>query len=167
MGAEEHRAKAAKQVVCAVITVSDTRTKETDGSGAAIMESLKSHGHDVKRYSIVIDDVPMIQKALREAMEDKSVQAVILNGGTGVTSRDSTIEAIEDFKGKELPGFGELFRALSYQEIGAAAMLSRAVAFVSEGKIVFALPGSTAAVKLATEKLIASELGHIVSEATR
>jgi molybdenum cofactor biosynthesis protein B len=167
MGADEHRAKAAKKVVCAVITVSDTRTKETDGSGAAITESLKSHGHDVKRYSIVKDDIPIIQKALREAMEDKSVQAVILNGGTGVTSRDSTIEAIEDFKEKELPGFGELFRSLSYQEIGAAAMLSRAVAFVSEGKIVFALPGSTAAVKLATEKLIAGELGHIISEATR
>ena len=167
MGADDHRAKAAKKAICAVITVSDTRTKETDGSGAAIMESLKSHGHEVKRYAIVKDDVPMIQNALREAMEDGAVQAVILNGGTGVTSRDSTIEAIDSFKEKELPGFGELFRALSYQEVGAAAMLSRAVAFVSEGKIVFALPGSTAAVKLATEKLIAGELGHIVSEANR
>lgn len=167
MGADEHRAKAAKKVVCAVITVSDTRTKENDGSGAAIMESLKSHGHEIKRYAIVKDDIPMIQQALRDAMEDTAVQAVILNGGTGVTSRDSTIEAIEDFKGKEMPGFGELFRALSYQEVGAAAMLSRAIAFVSENKVVFALPGSTAAVKLATEKLIAGELGHMISEATR
>ena len=167
MGADEHRAKAARKAVCAVITVSDTRTKETDGSGAAIISSLKSHGHEIARYSIVKDDIPMIQKAVREAMEDVAVQAIILNGGTGVTGRDSTIEAIEDFKGKEMPGFGELFRALSYQEIGAAAMLSRAVAIVSEKKAMFALPGSTAAVKLAMEKLIAGELVHIVSEANR
>jgi len=167
MGADEHRAKAEKKVVCAVITVSDTRTKETDGSGAAIIDSLKSHGHEVRSYSIVKDDIPMIQKALREAIDDVMVQAVVLNGGTGVTERDNTVEAIEGFKGKEMPGFGEIFRALSYQEIGAAAMLSRAVAFVSERKVIFALPGSTAAVKLATEKLIAGELGHIISEANR
>lgn len=167
MGADEHRAKAAKKVVCAVITVSDTRTKENDGSGIAIMESLKAHGHEIRQYSIVKDDVPMIQKSLREAMEDDAVQAVILNGGTGITARDNTIEAIVDFKEKELPGFGELFRSLSYDEIGAAAILSRATAFVSKKKLVFALPGSTAAVKLATEKLIAGELGHIISEANR
>lgn len=167
MGADEHRSKAAKNVVCAVITVSDTRTKETDGSGAAIMESLRSHGHEVKMYTIVKDDIPMIQKAVREAMEDVAVKAIILNGGTGVTGRDSTIEAVGDFMGKEMPGFGELFRALSFQEIGAAAMLSRAVAIVSEKKVIFALPGSTAAVKLAMEKLIATELGHVISEADR
>lgn len=167
MGADEHRAKAAKSVVCAVITVSDTRTEESDTSGKTIIEILKSHGHQEKGYAIVKDDIPMIQGKLREFIEDKAIQAVILNGGTGITSRDRTIEAVRDFAEKELPGFGELFRSLSYEEIGAAAMMSRAIAFVCEKKIVFALPGSTAAVKLATEKLIAGELGHMVWEANR
>jgi molybdenum cofactor biosynthesis protein B len=167
MGADEHRAMAAKSVVCAVITVSDTRTEESDTSGKTIMDTLRARGHDVKGYAIVKDDIPMIQGKLREFLEDKTVQAVILNGGTGITSRDSTIEAIEGFAEKEMPGFGELFRALSYEEIGAAAMMSRAIAFLCEKKIVFALPGSTAAVKLAVEKLIAGELGHMIWEANR
>ncbi len=167
MGADEHRAKALRKAVCAVITVSDTRTKETDGSGAALMASLKSHGHEIASYEIVKDDIPMIQNAVKAAMGNAAVQAIILNGGTGVTGRDSTIEALEEIKGKEMPGFGELFRALSYDEIGAAAMLSRAVAIVSERKVIFALPGSTGAVNLAMEKLISGELGHIVTEATR
>lgn len=167
MGVDEHRAKASKSVVCAVITVSDTRVEESDSSGKTIIEVLKSHGHEAKGYAIVKDDIQMIQGKLREFIEDKVIQAVILNGGTGITSRDCTIEAIGDFAGKELPGFGELFRALSFEEIGAAAMMSRAVAFICEKKIVFALPGSTAAVKLAVEKLIAGELGHMVWEANR
>lgn len=167
MGTEEHRARAVKSVACAVITVSDTRTKDTDESGKAIIDILRAHKHEVKRYAIVKDDIQMIQGALREAMEDGAVQAIILNGGTGVTARDNTIEAVDGFIEKEMPGFGELFRSLSYQEIGAAAMLSRAIAFVSDKKVVFALPGSTAAVKLATEKLISGELGHIISEANR
>ena len=167
MGADEHRAKAAKSVACAVITVSDTRTEESDTSGKTIIEILKSHGHEMKGYAIVKDDIPMIQGRLREFIEDKAIQAVILNGGTGITSRDRTIEAVRDFAEKELPGFGELFRSLSYEEIGAAAMMSRAIAFVCEKKIIFALPGSTAAVKLAAEKLIAGELGHMVWEANR
>jgi molybdopterin adenylyltransferase len=167
MGADEHRAKAAKSVVCAVMTISDTRTEEGDSSGKTIIEILRSHGHEAKGYAIVKDDIQMIQGKLREFIEDKSIQAVILNGGTGITSRDNTIEAIMDFSEKELPGFGELFRALSYEEIGAAAMMSRAVAFVCEKKMVFVLPGSTGAVKLAVEKLIAGELGHMVWEANR
>jgi len=167
MGADEHRAKAAKSVVCAVITVSDTRTEESDTSGKTIIEILKSHGHEAKGYAIVKDDISMIQGRLREFIEDKAIQAVILNGGTGITSRDRTIEAVRDFAEKELPGFGELFRSLSYEEIGAAAMMSRAIAFVCEKKMIFALPGSTAAVKLAAEKLIAGELGHMVWEANR
>ncbi len=167
MGADEHRAKAAKTVVCAVITVSDTRTEETDSSGKAIIDILRSHGHEVNGYAIVKDDIPMIRGKLREFMDDSAVQAVILNGGTGITSRDCTIEAIATFSEKELPGFGELFRAMSYEEIGAAAMISRAVAFLCRRKIVFAIPGSTPAVKLAAEKLIAGELGHRIWEANR
>lgn len=167
MGADEHRKKAQRSVSCAVITVSDTRTEQTDDSGKTIISILRGHDHTVDGYRIVKDDIEMIQGALREFMENPRIQAVILNGGTGITSRDNTIEAIEDFKGKELPGFGELFRALSFQEIGAAAILSRAEAFASENKMIFALPGSTSAVKLAMEKLVAHELGHMISEATR
>lgn len=167
MGADEHRKKAPKSIGCAVITVSDTRTEQNDDSGKTIAAILRGHGHTIEGYQIVKDDIEQIQGALREFMENPKIQAIVLNGGTGVTSRDNTIEAIGDFKEKELPGFGELFRSLSYQEIGAAAMLSRAFAFVSEKKIIFALPGSTAAVKLATENLIAHELGHIISEVTR
>lgn len=167
MGAEEHRKKSIKSVVCAVITVSDTRTEETDESGRRIREILESKGHSVKKYALVKDDIQKIQSILRECMEDNEVSAIILNGGTGVSMRDGTIEAIESFSEKDLPGFGELFRILSYEEIGAAAMLSRAAAFVSEGKAVFAIPGSTAAVGLAVEKLIAPELGHLVSEVSK
>jgi molybdenum cofactor biosynthesis protein B len=167
MGADEHRKKALRSVGCAVITVSDSRTEQTDDSGKTIIAILRGHGHSVDGYKIVKDDLELIQGALREFMENPKIQAIVLNGGTGVTSRDNTIEAIGGFKEKELPGFGELFRSLSYQEIGAAAMLSRAFAFVSERKVIFALPGSTAAVKLATENLIAHELGHIVSEVNR
>jgi len=167
MGAEEHRKVAMRNVTCAVITVSDTRTPADDESGKAIVKILQDHDHKVKGYVIVKDDVERIQKVLREAMEDKEVLAIVINGGTGVTSRDNTPEALRPFVEKELPGFGELFRHLSFEEIGAAAMLSRAFAFVSEGKVVFALPGSTQAVKLATEQLIAHELGHIISEANR
>jgi len=167
MGAEEHRKHAVKSVTCAVITVSDTRTPDTDESGKAIIKILKEHNHEVKGYIIVKDDIDKIQKALREAMEDPAVSAIILNGGTGMTSRDNTVEAIHSFIEKEMPGFGELFRSLSFEQIGAAAMLSRAMAFVSEKKVIFSLPGSTEAVKLATERLIAHELGHLISEVNR
>ena len=167
MGAEEHRKHAGKSVTCAVITVSDTRSPDTDESGKAIIKILKEHNHEVKGYIIVKDDIDKIQKALREAMEDPAVSAIILNGGTGMTSRDNTVEAIHSFIEKEMPGFGELFRSLSFEQIGAAAMLSRAMAFVSEKKVIFSLPGSTEAVKLATERLIAHELGHLISEVNR
>lgn len=167
MGAEEHRRHAIKSISCAVITVSDTRTKDTDSSGKEIIDILGRNGHETKRYEIVRDDIQDIQGMLRGCMEDREIAAIILNGGTGASMRDSTIEAIESFSEKALPGFGELFRILSYQEIGAAAMLSRAFAFVSEGKAIFALPGSPAAVRLAVEKLIAPELGHLISEVTR
>jgi molybdenum cofactor biosynthesis protein B len=116
---------------------------------------------------IVKDEVEAIQKALRELIEDSGVQAVVMNGGTGIARRDVTPEAITPFQEKSIPGFGELFRALSYTEVGSAAMMSRASAFVTEGKIVFCLPGSEKAVRLAVEKLIAPELEHMVWEAQR
>ncbi|MDH4122740.1 MAG: MogA/MoaB family molybdenum cofactor biosynthesis protein [Thermoplasmata archaeon] len=167
MGADEHRKTALKRVVCAVITVSDTRTEQDDASGKEIMKILEKHGHSTKLYDIVKDDIAKIKEVMRQCIEDDDVQAIIFNGGTGVTRRDNTIEALREFAEKELSGFGELFRMLSYQEIGAAAMLSRAFSFVTEKKAVFALPGSTAAVRLAMDKLIAPELGHVLSEANR
>jgi len=167
MGVDDHRSKAPKSVSFAVITVSDTRTEATDLSGKAITQLMERAGHKPVRKAIVRDDIPEIQRALRESIEDSRIQAIIINGGTGVAKRDVTLEAVSHFEEKPLPGFGELFRTLSFQEIGSAAMMSRAAAFVSEGKIVFCLPGSEKAVRLATERLIAPELGHLVWEANR
>lgn len=167
MGAEDHRKRAAKNVSCAVITVSDTRTEATDESGKLIRQMLEAHGHSVRRYAIVRDEVLTIESIMRECVDDAEIQAIVVSGGTGVSGRDCTVEAVRSFAEKELPGFGELFRMLSYQEIGSAAFLSRAFAFVTERKAVFVLPGSKAAVRLATEKLIAPELGHLLSEANR
>lgn len=167
MGVEDHRSRAPKSVRAAIITVSDTRTEADDSSGRAIEELLKGSGHKVLRRTIVKDDVQEIQKALRELIEDEQVQAVITNGGTGVARRDVTLEAVATFQEKPVPGFGELFRALSYDEIGSAAFISRAAAFITEGKVVFCLPGSEKAVRLAVSKLIAPELGHVVWEAQR
>jgi molybdenum cofactor biosynthesis protein B len=167
VGVEEHRQKAPKSVAVAVITVSDTRTESDDRSGRAIMDILTEAGHRIVRRVIVKDDLKDIQKALRELIEDGAVQAVVMNGGTGIARRDVTLESVIPFQEKSMPGFGELFRMLSYQEIGGAAMLSRAAAFVTEGKIVFCIPGSEKAVRLATERLIAPELGHAVWEAQR
>jgi molybdenum cofactor biosynthesis protein B len=167
MSVEDHRSKAPKSVSFAVMTVSDTRTEKDDISGKAIVQLMERAGHRYVRKSIVKDDIPEIQKALRESIEDPRTQAVVINGGTGVAPRDVTLEAVSHFEEKPLPGFGELFRALSFQEIGSAAMMSRATAFVSEGKVVFCLPGSEKAVRLATEKLIAPEIGHLVWEANR
>jgi molybdenum cofactor biosynthesis protein B len=167
MGVEDHRQRAPKTVGLAVITVSDTRTETDDLSGKAIADTMAKAGHRVLRRIIVKDEVQEIQKALRELIEDDAVQAVVMSGGTGIARRDVTLEAIMPFQEKSIPGFGELFRVLSYNEVGSAAMISRASAFVTEGKVVFCLPGSEKAVRLAVERLIAPELGHMVWEAQR
>lgn len=167
MSVEEHKSKAPKSVNLAIITVSDTRTELDDLSGRAIADIMARAGHKIVRRMIVRDEVMEIQKALRDLIEDGGVQAVVMNGGTGIARRDVTLEAITPFQEKSIPGFGELFRALSYTQVGSAALMSRASAFVTEGKIVFCLPGSEKAVRLAVEKLIAPELGHMVWEAQR
>jgi molybdenum cofactor biosynthesis protein B len=167
MSVEEHKSKAPKSVNLAIITVSDTRTEVDDLSGRAIADTLARAGHRIVRRTIVKDEIADIQKALRELIEDDGVQVVVMNGGTGISRRDVTLEAITPFQEKSIPGFGELFRALSYSQVGSAALMSRASAFVTEGKIVFCLPGSEKAVRLAVEKLIAPELGHMVWEAQR
>ncbi|MGH7325144.1 MAG: MogA/MoaB family molybdenum cofactor biosynthesis protein [Candidatus Rokuibacteriota bacterium] len=164
---DEHKAHAPRSIGCVVLTISDTKTPETDSSGALIRELLGAAGHHVAGSAIVRDEPDQVQEVVRKATADPGVQAVILTGGTGLTARDSTFEAVEALLDKRLPGFGELFRMLSYQEIGPAAMLSRAQLGVYQRRIVVSLPGSPNACRLALEKLIIPELGHLVREATR
>jgi molybdopterin adenylyltransferase len=151
---------------CAVITCSDTRTADTDGSGIAIVDALEREGHQVVAHAIVPDDPSRIVTILQAHVRD-GLNVVLINGGTGISSRDSTFEAISGMLEKTLPGFGELFRSLSFGEIGAAAMLSRAVAGVVGSTIVFSMPGSTPAVDLAMERLILPELRHLIWELKR
>ena len=163
----EHRATAPHAVGCFVLTISDTKTPETDTSGALIRELLTAAGHPVIGAAIVRDEPADVQRIVREACGQPEVRAVILTGGTGITSRDSTFEAVESLLAKRLPGFGELFRMLSYQEVGAAAMLSRAQMGIYERRIVVSLPGSPNACRLALEKLLIPELPHLVREVSR
>ncbi|NTU79569.1 MAG: molybdenum cofactor biosynthesis protein MoaB [Chloroflexales bacterium] len=170
MGHQEHerraRAEGPGPIPCGILTISDTRTPETDTSGAAIRAALTHAGHDVVRYTIVRDE-PSAIITLVKSYAAEGVKLVITNGGTGIARRDSTFEAIDAMLEKRLPGFGELFRMLSYQEIGAAAMLSRATAGVYGSMLIFCLPGSTAAVGLALEKLIIPQAAHLVWETIR
>jgi molybdopterin adenylyltransferase len=163
----EHKATAPTSVACYVLTVSDTKTPETDTSGALIRELLLSAGHRVVGSAIVRDEPVEVARLVRSAGADPQVQAVILTGGTGITSRDSTFEAVEALLDKRLPGFGELFRMLSFAEVGAAAMLSRAQMGIHARRIVVSLPGSPNACRLALEKLIIPELGHLLREVSR
>ncbi len=167
MGRREHRESTASPVRAAVLTVSDTRTEQTDESGSLTRALLEAAGHAVAASRIVPDDPIRVRAALEELLAQPGVQAILVNGGTGVSARDRTIEAVSATLDRRLDGFGELFRALSYQEVGPAAMLSRALAGVARGKPIFSMPGSPAAVRLALEKLILPELGHVVSEASR
>lgn len=164
---EQHRAEAPVEVGCAVLTISDTRTEEDDRSGQLIRQHLSYRNHTVHGYRIVKDDAGQITEALTAWIDDPSIQAIITNGGTGISGRDVTYGAITGLLEKELPGFGELFRMLSWDEVGPAAMLSRATAGVAGGTVIFSTPGSSNAVKLAMEKLIGPELGHIVHELTK
>lgn len=156
---EHHRRAAGRRLKLAVITASDTRAAVDDKSGQLIRELLEAANHHVGRYEIVPDEPERIAGAVRAALDE--CDGAIVNGGTGVAPRDQTIEAIRPLLEKEIEGFGELFRMLSYQEIGPAAMLSRAIAGIAGGRIVVALPGSTAGCRLAMEKLLLPELGHI------
>jgi molybdenum cofactor biosynthesis protein B len=165
MSVDDHRKTAPTSVRCVVITISDTRTPDTDSSGAAIAEALSGAGHTVVSRHIVRDDPGQVRDLVRSAASDAPV--IITSGGTGITSRDITNEAIVSLLDKRLDGFGELFRMLSYEQIGSAAMLSRACAGTIGTAAVFALPGAQRAVELAMEKLILPELGHVVRELRR
>ncbi|MEW6270469.1 MAG: molybdenum cofactor biosynthesis protein B [Thermodesulfobacteriota bacterium] len=157
----QHRAKG-RAARCMVITVSDTRDLASDKSGQRAVDLLTEAGHVVSEREIVTDDRATIAALVRAGVANRAIDAVILTGGTGIAPRDVTYEAVRDLLDKPLDGFGELFRSLSYAEIGSAAMLSRAIGGVVGQTVVFALPGSTKAVELGIRKLIAPELGHIV-----
>lgn len=167
MGHEEHRATSPAKVGVYVLTVSDTRTSATDSGGAAIATLLEGAGHQVVAREIVRDEPAEVRARILEQLDNPAVQAIITTGGTGISARDTTFEAIAGLLEKRLDGFGELFRMLSYEQIGPAAMLSRACAGTAHRKIVIALPGSEHAVRLAMTKLVLPELGHLVREATR
>jgi molybdenum cofactor biosynthesis protein B len=162
MGVHPHHAKTKHAVACAILTVSDTRMPETDASGTCIRALLEERGHRVIGYAILPDDPGRIRAHLEELLALPAPEAVIVNGGTGLAPRDTTYEALASLFDKKLDGFGELFRMLSYQEVGAAAMLSRAAAGVARGKVLASLPGAPAAVELAVARLLAPELAHVV-----
>jgi len=163
----EHRATAPTSIGCFVLTISDSKTPETDTSGILIRELLTGAGHTLAGHAIVRDEPADVTAVIRRGAEDPAIQAFVLTGGTGVTSRDSTFEAVEALLDKRLTGFGELFRMLSWEQVGAAAMLSRAQAGVVRGRALFSLPGSPNACRLALEKLILPELGHLLREISR
>jgi molybdopterin adenylyltransferase len=161
----EHKKTALIQVNCKIITVSDTRNKDTDKSGQLMKELLEKSGHLIVDYVIVKDEAEVIRTEVIKGCTDDKIDVVLTNGGTGIAKRDVTIETVRQLFEKEISGFGELFRLLSYQEdIGSAAILSRAIAGVYKNTAVFSTPGSTGAVQLAMNKLILPELGHVVKE---
>ncbi|HEY9632100.1 MAG TPA: MogA/MoaB family molybdenum cofactor biosynthesis protein [Coleofasciculaceae cyanobacterium] len=164
MAHQPHPDSAQITVNCAVITVSDTRSPQTDRSGQLIEQLLIEAGHRVRDYQILKDEPAQIQAYLESLRERSDIDAVILNGGTGIAPRDTTYDTLESLLEKTLPGFGEIFRFLSYQEIGSRAIASRAVAGVYQMKLMFSIPGSTAAVKLALQQLILPELIHLVTQ---
>lgn len=163
----EHRASAPQSLCCAVITVSDTRTLETDTGGQAVIERLTAAGYQVTAREIIPDEPQRMSELLRQLTARGDVDAMLLTGGTGLSNRDQTYETVTALLTKALPGYGELFRMLSFQEIGPAAMLSRATGGLIGKTVVLTMPGSPAGVRLAMEKLIVPELGHLVREARR
>jgi molybdenum cofactor biosynthesis protein B len=166
MSHTEHKAQAPRTVRCFIVTVSDTRTDETDASGRAIADLLTAAGHQVAGRTIVKDDPDLVRGTIERQLASPDVHAIITTGGTGIASRDSTYEAVSGMLQKRLDGFGELFRMLSYQQIGSAAIMSRACAGLAAGRIIVCLPGSEAAVRLAMEQLVIPELGHLVQQAS-
>ena len=165
--AEQHRAEAPKAIRCAVVTVSDTRTLETDTGGRTVVDMLEAAGNVVAARAIIPDDPQPMRKVLADLCQRGDVDAILLTGGTGISRRDQTFETVSGLLTKPLPGYGELFRMLSYADIGSAAMLSRAVGGLMDSTVVLTMPGSPAAVRLAMDKIILPELGHLVREATK
>jgi len=164
VSASEHKAQAATGVRCYVLTISDTRTPDTDTSGRTICQLLEEHGHVVAGHDIVRDEPGQITTRVREHIDNPGTEAIITTGGTGVSPRDGTFEAVDRLLEKRLEGFGEIFRMLSYEDIGSAAVLSRTTAGTVGRTAIFVLPGSEHAVRLAMTRLLLPELGHIVQQ---
>jgi molybdenum cofactor biosynthesis protein B len=164
--AYEQHLKSAKEIVarCAVVTLSDTRTAETDTSGQLIQKLLREAGHEVAEYRVIRDDPTELEKLLQALLADERVDVVLTNGGTGIAKRDQTIGVVEKRIEQPLPGFGELFRMLSWQQVGAGAMLSRATGGIARGKPIFAMPGSSKAVELGMTQLVLPQVRHILYE---
>jgi molybdenum cofactor biosynthesis protein B len=167
MSVDEHRTGAPASIACAVITISDTRDLASDRGGALVVELLERAGHRVARREIVRDEASEIERVVRAAAASREVELVLTTGGTGISPRDVTVPTLERLFESSIPGFGELFRSLSFREIGSASILSRATAGIHQGKVVIALPGSPKAVRLALEEIVLREAGHLVSEARK
>ena len=167
MSYQEHKQKAPQSVTCAVLTISDSRTEQDDESGRLIRQRLSDNGHRVMSYAILKNEADAIEKKIYELLGQEELQVVITSGGTGASHRDITVETISPILEKKLDGFGELFRLLTYREIGTPSIMSRAVAGVVRGKVILCLPGSSGAANLAMDRIILPEIGHMVREATR
>jgi len=167
MGHREHKREAPKSVSLAVISISDSRTLADDESGNLIVNTLKDNGHRITVYEMLKNDAKSIDVRLNKLLADSQTEAIITTGGTGIGSRDVTVETIIPLLDKQLSGFGELFRSLSYQEIGSSSIMSRALSGVANGKVIICLPGSLAAVRLALDNIIIPEIGHLLREAAR
>ena len=165
--AEQHRRESPVKVGCAVATISDSRTLENDTSGQAVVERVESAGHQVVERTLIPDDLGAISQLVSRWADEEAIDAILLTGGTGIAARDCTPEAVAPLLTRELPGYGELLRMLSYQEIGPAAVLSRACGGLIDQTVVLTMPGSTAAVRLAMDQLVVPELAHLVSHARR
>lgn len=159
----QHQKIKVEHVHCGVFTISDTRTEDTDKSGQLILSELEGAGHTIVCYEIIPDEPEQVRQRVLSLCEGRSCQAIVLTGGTGLSPRDTTYEAVSSLIEKRLTGFGELFRMLSYEQVGSSAMLSRAIAGVCHSTVIFSMPGSTTAVELAMQKLILPELKHIVA----
>ncbi|MFC1862293.1 molybdenum cofactor biosynthesis protein B [Chloroflexota bacterium] len=167
MGYQEHKEKAPRSVSCAVLTISDTRTEQDDESGKLIRQKLSQGGHRLISHAIVKNEAESIKKKINELLKQEELQVIITSGGTGVSYRDVTVDTVSSILEKKLDGFGELFRFLTYQEIGTASVMTRAIAGVVAGKIIICFPGSPAAAELVMDRIILPEIGHMVREATR
>jgi molybdenum cofactor biosynthesis protein B len=167
MSYKEHKDQSPKTVTCAVLTISDSRTEDTDESGRLIKQRLSQNGHRIIAYAILKNDAIAIRKKMEELLGQDELQVIITSGGTGVSHRDVTVETVSPILEKKLDGFGELFRSMSYQEIGTASIMSRAIAGVAGDKIIICIPGSLGAAELSIDKIILPEIGHMIREATR
>ena len=167
MGYHEHKRLEKENIDCAVLVTSDSRTEETDESGKLIKQRLLEKGHRVVYYTILKNDAQLLKNKILELVQQDEVQVIITSGGTGLSHKDVTVDTIHPMLEKKLDGFGELFRNLTYQELGTASIMSRATAGVINGKVIICFPGSLGAATLAMDKIILSEIGHLVREATR